>query len=97
MASITHRISDSTDSWLTSLVKWIRSRKMSDWLKIIGTVVVAVFAVWNMVQQHEYRLGQLEDGFKTHLEKQDDKYREIQKSLREIDLTLTRLSTVNGR
>ena len=70
---------------------------MSDWLKILGTVMAAVFVVWNMVQQHEYRLGQLEDGFKTHLEKQDDKYREIQKSLREIDLTLTRLSTVNGR
>jgi hypothetical protein len=50
-----------------------------------------------MVQQHEYRLGQLEDGFKTHLEKHDDQYREIQKSLREIDLTLTRLTTVNGR
>ncbi|MFM2005568.1 MAG: hypothetical protein RLZZ09_1223 [Pseudomonadota bacterium] len=52
MASINHVQSDSTDSWLTSLVKWIRSRSMSDWLKIIGTVVVAVFAVWNMVQQH---------------------------------------------
>ena len=70
---------------------------MSDWLKIIGTVVFAVFAVWNLVQQHEYRLGQLEEGFKSHLDKHDDQYKEIQKSLREIDLTLTRLSTTNGR
>ena len=97
MASINHVQSDSTDSWLKSFVKWIRGRKMSDWLKIIGTVVVAVFAVWNMVQQHDYRLGQLEVSFRDHLDKHDDQYREIQKSLREIDLTLTRLSTANGR
>jgi hypothetical protein len=50
-----------------------------------------------MVQQHEYRLNQIESGFKEHLDKHDDQYREIQKSLREIDLTLTRLTTVNGR
>lgn len=70
---------------------------MSDWLKIAGTVLAAVFAVWSLVQQHEYRLGQLEEGFKSHLDKHDDQYKEIQKSLREIDLTLTRLSTSNGR
>ena len=70
---------------------------MSDWLKIIGTVVVAVFAVWNMVQQHDYRLGQIESSFKDHLDKHDDQYREIHRSLREIDLSLTRLSTANGR
>ena len=70
---------------------------MSDWLKIAGTVLAAVFAVWSLVQQHEYRLGQLDEGFKSHLDKHDDQYREIQKSLREIDLTLTRLSSTNGR
>ena len=70
---------------------------MTDWLKILGTVMAAVFVVWNLVQQHEYRLNQIEAGFKEHLDKHDDQYREIQKSLREIDLTLTRLSTTNGR
>lgn len=70
---------------------------MTDWLKIAGTVLAAVFAVWSLVQQHEYRLGQLEEGFKSHLDKHDDQYKEIQKSLREIDLTLTRISTTNGR
>jgi hypothetical protein len=65
---------------------------MTDWLKILGTVMAAVFVVWNMVQQHEYRLNLLESGFKEQLDKHDDQYREIQKSLREIDLTLTRLT-----
>ena len=70
---------------------------MTDWLKIAGTVLAAVFAVWSLVQQHEYRLGQLEEGFKGHLEKHDEQYKEIQRSLREIDLSLTRISTTNGR
>lgn len=65
---------------------------MTDWLKILGTVMAAVFVVWNMVQQHEYQLNQIEAGFKEHLDKHDDQYREIQKSLREIDLTLSRLT-----
>jgi cell division protein ZapA (FtsZ GTPase activity inhibitor) len=65
---------------------------MTDWLKILGTVMAAVFVVWNLVQQHEYRLNQIEAGFKEHLDKHDDQYRELQKSLREIDLTLTRLT-----
>lgn len=70
---------------------------MSDWIKIGLTLAGAALLVWSMVQQHEYRLNQLEEGFKGHLDKHDDQYREIQKSLREIDLTLTRLTTVNGR
>jgi len=70
---------------------------MSDWIKIGLTLAGAALLVWSMVQQHEYRLNQLEEGFKSHLDKHDDQYREIQKSLREIDLTLTRLTTVNGR
>jgi cell division protein ZapA (FtsZ GTPase activity inhibitor) len=89
------RLSDSQDSWLKSLVKWIRSRTMTDWLKILGTVMAAVFVVWNMVQQHEYRLNQIESGFKEHLDKHDDQYREIQKSLRDIDLTLSRITAVH--
>ena len=70
---------------------------MSDWIKIGLTLAGAALLVWSMVQQHEYRLNQLEEGFKSHLDKHDDQYKEIQKSLRDIDLTLTRLSTVNGR
>ncbi len=95
--AIIHPMTHSTDSWLALVVKWIRSRKMTDWLKIIGTVLAAVFVVWSMVQQHEYRIDQLESGWKSHLDKHDEQYKEIQRSLREIDLTLTRLSTANGR
>ncbi|MGI9192357.1 MAG: hypothetical protein ACR2IL_09545 [Chitinophagaceae bacterium] len=69
---------------------------MTDWMKIIGTVIAACFLVWNMVQTHEYRIDQLEDSFKSHLDKHDDQYKEIQKSLREIDITLTRLTTSNN-
>ena len=70
---------------------------MSDWIKIGLTLAGFAIITWASVQQHEYRLGQLESSFKDHLDKHDDQYREIQKSLREIDLSLTRLSTTNGR
>ena len=65
---------------------------MSDWLKIAGTVGAAVFAVWSMVQQHEYRLEKLEHSFEALLVAHDEQYKEIAKSLRDIDLTLARMN-----
>ena len=72
---------------------------MQEWVKIGASVLGAALVVWTMLQQHEYRLGKLEDGFETHLDKHEEQYRDIQKSLREIDLTLTRMAVVppNGR
>lgn len=86
-----------SDSWLETLVKWLRSRKMSDWIKIIVAIAGVAIVTWAAVQQHDYRIGQLESSFKEHLDKHDDQYREIQKALRDIDMTLTRLNAANGR
>ena len=87
----------TSESLLSSIVERLRRLTMSDWIKIGLTLAGFAIITWSMVQQHEYRLGQIEAGFKEHLDKHDDQYRELQKSLREIDLTLTRLSTTNGR
>lgn len=72
---------------------------MQEWVKIGASVLGAALVVWTMLQQHEYRLGKLEGGFETHLDKHEEQYRDIQKSLREIDLTLTRMTAtpINGR
>jgi len=71
---------------------------MGDWLKIGLTLAGFAVITWASVQQHEYRLGQLEASFKDHLDKHDEQYRDIHKSLREIDLSLTRLiATRDGR
>ena len=65
---------------------------MTDWLKVGVGIIGAAMVAYAMLQQHEYRLGQIESGFKEHLDKHDDQYREIQKSLRDIDLTLSRIT-----
>jgi hypothetical protein len=88
--------SPSSASWLGLIVDWWRAKTMSDWIKIGLTLAGAAFLVWSMVQQHEYRLNQLEDGFKGHLDKHDEQYKDIQKSLRDIDLMLTRMNATKG-
>ena len=65
---------------------------MTDWLKILGTVMAAVFVVWNMVQQHEYRIEKLEHSLDQHLLKHDEQYNKIQQTLLDIQLKLGRLT-----
>ncbi len=66
---------------------------MSDWIKIGLTLAGFAIITWASVQQHEYRLDQLEENFKAHLDKHDEQYKKIHRSLREIDLSLTQLTT----
>ena len=70
---------------------------MSDWLKILAAIAGVAIVTWAAVQQHEYRLVQLESGFKDHLDKHDEQYREIHKALRDIDMAITRISAIDGR
>ena len=86
-----------SDSWLETLVKWLRSRKMSDWIKIIVAIAGVAIVTWAAVQQHDYRIAQLESSFKEHLDKHDEQYREIHKALRDIDMALTRIGALDGR
>lgn len=65
---------------------------MSDWVKIGLTLAGFAIITWSAVQQHEYRIEKLEHSFDAHLEKHDEQYKEIQRALREIDISLTRLT-----
>lgn len=65
---------------------------MSDWLKVGLTLAGFAVITWSMVQQHEYRLEKLEHSFEAHLVAHDEQYKEIAKSLRDIDLTLARMN-----
>lgn len=80
------------DSLLESIAQRIRRTKMTDWLKMLGSAVIAVAVAWSMLQQHDYRLGKLEDSFEQHLLKHDDQNTQIQKTLTQIQIELSRLS-----
>lgn len=64
---------------------------MSDWVKLGLTAAGSVAVVWNMVQQHEYRLDKVESAFEKHLDAHDRDSKEIQRALNAIDLKLTRM------
>lgn len=83
------------DSRLDTLIDWIRRRKMTDWLKIGIGAAGAVIVAWTMIQQHEYRLGQVEHNFEQHLVEYNHQYKDISATLHGIDLTLARMNA-NG-
>ena len=86
-----------SDSWLETLVKWLRSRTMSDWIKIIVAIAGVAIVTWAAVQQHDYRIAQLESSFREHLDKHDEQNQKIQQSLHDIDMTLARLNAAHVR
>ncbi len=68
---------------------------MSDWVKIGLSLAGFAVITWSMVQQHEYRLEKIEHSFETHLQAHDIQYKDIAKSLRDIDVTLARMTPKN--
>ena len=79
-------------SQLDAIVDRIRRIKMTDWIKMLGSAAVAVAVAWSMLQQHDYRLGKLEDSLETHLQKHDDQNTQIQKTLTQIQIDLSKLT-----
>ncbi|MEY3746923.1 MAG: hypothetical protein RL194_382 [Pseudomonadota bacterium] len=70
---------------------------MSDWIKLALTAAGSIAVVWNMVQQHEYRLEKIEVAFEKHLEAHNQDLKEIRQSLNVIELKLTRMESDHGR
>lgn len=68
---------------------------MSDWIKLALTAAGSIAVVWNMVQQHEYRIDKVETAFDKHLETHNQDLKEIRQSLNVIDLKLTRIEMEN--
>lgn len=64
---------------------------MSDWVKIGLTLAGFAIITWSMVQQHEYRLKQIETAFDFHLKDHDAQNREIRDMLHRIDIQMARL------
>ena len=63
-----------------------------DWVKIGITLLGVAVTVYVMVQQHDYRLGRLEDGMERHLATHETQYREIEQTLVQIQIGLGRIS-----
>lgn len=78
-----------------SLLDWIVERlrrlKMSEWIKIALTLSGFAVLTWNSVQTLEYRVDKIETTLEQHLNKHEAQYADIQKSLRDIELQLTRM------
>ena len=70
---------------------------MSDWIKLGLTGAISIAVFWNMVQQHEYRLTQVEAGFGKHLDSHERDLKEIRASLNEIEMSLARITPADGR
>jgi hypothetical protein len=77
---------------LEAVIYRIRRTSMSDWVKLGLTLAGFAIITWSMVQQHDYRIQKLEDGFETHLAKHEDQNAQIQKTLTQIQIELSRLS-----
>lgn len=84
-------VTDS-ESLLSSIAERLKRMTMSDWMKIGLTLAGFAIITWSMVQQHEYRLEKLEHSFEMHLAAHDEQYKEIAKTLHDIDVTLARMN-----
>ena len=70
---------------------------MSDWIKLGLTVAVSIAVFWNMVQQHEYRLTQVEAVLGKHLDSNERDLKEIRSSLNKIEMSLAHITPADGR
>ena len=80
------------DSLLDLIADRLRKTIMNDWVKLGITVAGFGIITWSAVQQHEYRIGKLEDGFEAHLLKHEDQNAKIQQTLTQIQIELSKLS-----
>jgi hypothetical protein len=79
-------------SLLELIADRLRRTGMSEWLKLALTVGGFAIVTWSMVQQHEYRLDKIEDAMETHLSKHEEQNTQIQKTLTQIQIELSKLT-----
>lgn len=79
------------DSLLASIVERMRKATMNDWFKLAVTLLGFGILTWSSVRNLEYRVDKIEGTLEAHLDKHEAQYNEIQKSLRDIEIQLTRL------
>lgn len=65
---------------------------MSDWVKLGLSLAGFAIITWSMVQQHDYRIQKLENSVDTHLAKHEDQNEQIQKTLTQIQIDLSKLA-----
>lgn len=65
---------------------------MSDWVKLGLSLAGFAIITWSMVQQHDFRIQKLENSVDAHLAKHEDQNEQIQKTLTQIQIELSRLA-----
>lgn len=78
-------------SWLELIAEKLRGKTMNDWLKLAVTLIGVGIMTWSSVQTLEYRVDKIETTLDQHLTKHEMQYSDLQRSLRDIELQLTRL------
>jgi hypothetical protein len=79
-------------STLEAVIYRIRRIPMSDWVKLGLSLAGFAIITWSMVQQHDYRIQKLENSVDTHLAKHEDQNEQIQKTLTQIQIDLSKLA-----
>lgn len=64
---------------------------MSEWIRLVIVLAGIGIATWSSVRNLEYRVDKIENTLEQHLDKHEAQYMDIQKSLRDIEIQLTRL------
>jgi|GEM_PF-2932353 len=77
-------------SLLEFAVTRLRGKSMTDWIKLVFTLAGVAIITWSSVQNLEYRMTKLESGFEEHLDKHDAQYDQIQKTMTQIQIELSR-------
>lgn len=89
MAFLPSEISQA--SLLDLIVERLRKTKMSDWIKIGLTLAGFGIVMWSSIQNLEYRVDKIENTLEQHLDKHEAQYSDIQKTLKDIQIELTRM------
>lgn len=78
----------STDGWFSRL----RGMNMLDWIKTGLSLAGLAVLLWASVQQHGFRLDQIEETLQKHLENHESQNKELQATLLKIQLDLRDLA-----
>lgn len=71
----------------------MRGAEMQKWLDSGLILIGAAITAWALIQNHDYRISQLEDSLESHKEKHEQQAKEIDLRLSRIELAIGRIET----
>ena len=66
---------------------------MQKWLEAGLIILGATLTTYSLIQNHDYRIKQLEVSLENHKEKHDQQFKEVEIRLSRIELAINRIET----